>query len=277
MNPFEDKVAIVTGGASGIGRGLCEELARRGAAMVMVADVNAERAQETAINITRAGGKARVARVDVAKEEDVRALVDGTAEAHGRLDYIFNNAGITVGGDMRDMTLEHWRRSLDVNLGGVIYGTMAAYRVMVAQGSGHIVNTSSAGGLTPVPMGTSYAVAKHGIVGLSTSLRAEAAALGVKVSVVCPGFIRTNVAELTVYVTPIKEGASLDSLAPSNPMEPDVCARIILRGVARNKGIIPVTTPVWIMWWLYRISPELVIRLFRGIASRYRALARRNS
>jgi short-subunit dehydrogenase len=105
---------------------------------------------------------------------------------------MLNNAGIALGGEVRDMDLEHWRRILDVNLWGVIHGTTAAYQVMVKQGFGHIVNTASLGGLIPEPMATAYATTKHAVVGLSTSLRAEAAELRVKVSVVCPGFVQTR-------------------------------------------------------------------------------------
>ena len=120
-------------------------------------------------------------------------MVEETAAAHGRLDYLFNNAGMAIGGDARDLTLDHWRRVLDVDLYGVLHGTLAAYPIMASQGFGHIVNTSSAAAFFPDPGSAPYCTAKHAIVGLSLSLRLEGADLGVKVSCVCPGFVRTNV------------------------------------------------------------------------------------
>jgi NAD(P)-dependent dehydrogenase (short-subunit alcohol dehydrogenase family) len=123
----------------------------------------------------------------------VQELVDETVRDYGRLDYMFNNAGIGMGGEVRDMDLEHWRRVLEVNLWGVTCGTSAAYEEMVRQGFGHIVNTASLAGLIPLPMVAAYCATKHAVVGLSASLRAEAAALGIKVSVVCPGFVETGI------------------------------------------------------------------------------------
>ena len=189
MDGFKDKVAIVTGGASGIGRELCRQLGGHGAT-VIVADINREGAEEAASSIAGSTpGRARGVFLDVTQAEGVRKLIQDTATEFGRLDYMFNNAGIASGGEMRDMDWEHWRRMLDINLMGVIYGARAAYSVMVEQGFGHIVNTASGAGLFPIANSTPYVTTKHGVVGLSRSLRAEGADLGVKVSVVCPAMV----------------------------------------------------------------------------------------
>jgi NAD(P)-dependent dehydrogenase (short-subunit alcohol dehydrogenase family) len=135
MAMFRDRVAIVTGGASGIGQALCEELARKGA-MVVVADIDIPRAEQVASVLTSAGHSAWAVYVDVTKAEEVQHMVDETVARRGRLDYMFNNAGIGLVAEMRDMSLAHWRQIVDVNLWGVIYGTDAAYRVMVQQESG---------------------------------------------------------------------------------------------------------------------------------------------
>lgn len=118
---------------------------------MVVADINSGDASRVAEAIVRQGGRAEARQVDVSSEDAVRKTVEETAASHGRLDYLFNNAGIGIGGDARDLTCEHWRRVLGVDLFGVIYGTLAAYPIMTRQGFGHIVNTSSSAGLLPGP------------------------------------------------------------------------------------------------------------------------------
>jgi NAD(P)-dependent dehydrogenase (short-subunit alcohol dehydrogenase family) len=272
MGHFKDSVAIVTGGASGIGRALCEELGRRGAAVIIAADINAEGAQQVASAISTTGCRGRAVHLDVSQPEVVQTLIDETAAENGRLDYMFNNAGIAMGGEVRDMGLEHWRRILDVNLWGVIYGTTSAYRVMVKQGFGHIVNTASAAGLTPAPMVTAYATNKHAVVGLSNSLRAEGAGLGVKVSVVCPGFIRTGIFDAVTNVTKLKDEKTTLDFSSIKMMDANDCACVILRGVMRNKGIITVTAFARFIWWLYRLHPALTAFSVRRKVKEFRAL-----
>ncbi|MBN1811330.1 MAG: SDR family oxidoreductase [Anaerolineae bacterium] len=270
MNYFESKVAIVTGGASGIGRALSEELGRRGAAAVVVADVNAEGAQEVAA----ASRRAQAMHVDVSREEGVQALVDETISRHGRLDLMVNNAGIVICGEVRDMTLDHWRRMLDVNLWGVIYGTTAAYRVMVGQGFGHIVNVASLDGLTPMPLATPYTAAKHAVVGLSTALRIEGAKLGVKVSVVCPGTVQTNILDTAAFVGIKREEAIAEMQSGFKIADPADCARAILRGVERNQAIIIDARLNRLLWWLYRLSPSLYAAMMQKGVEHMRPLRR---
>jgi len=273
MDIFRDKTAIVTGGASGIGKGLCEELGKYGA-HVVVADLNGEEARNVAKNLKSSGGRAEAVKLDVTNEEDVRGLVDETAAKSGRLDYIFNNAGIGMGGEVQDMDLDHWKRIVDVNQWGVVYGTLAAYKAMVKQGSGHIVNTASGAGLVPSPLLTAYSMTKHAVVGLSTGLRAEGAELGVKVSVVCPGFIDTPIFDSTEYVNTSKEVTL--SIVPQKlkAMSAADCARAALKGVARNRAIIPVQAPAYILWWLNRLSPRIMDAQSQKTIAKYRQVAR---
>jgi NAD(P)-dependent dehydrogenase (short-subunit alcohol dehydrogenase family) len=268
MEPFKDKVVIVTGGSSGIGRALCEELGRRGA-VVTVADINMEGARLVALAIIKGGGRSNAAHLDVTQAEDVQKLVEETASTHGRLDYMFNNAGIGMAGEVRNMALEHWRNIVDVNLWGIIYGTASAYQVMIKQGFGNIVNTASAAGLIPGPMATAYSTTKHAVVGLSTSLRAEAAEFGVKVSVVCPGFVRTGIFDAATYFGNKREDV-ISSLSSIKMMDATDCARIILRGVGRNRAIITVTAFARLIWWLYRLRPTLLTPLERKIVRCFR-------
>ena len=272
MDYFKDKVAIVTGGASGIGRALCEELGQKGA-VVIVADINTKGAQQVASAVATAGGQARGVYLDVSQAEDVQNLVNETASQHGRLDFMFNNAGIVVIGEVRDISLEHWIRHLDVNLSGIIYGATAAYSLMVRQGSGHIVNTASLAGLTGAPTLTPYTTTKYAVVGLSTALRAEGADLGVRVSVVCPGFVQTGM--LDAPVLKANRDELLSRLPARAIWDPTKAARVILRGVARNRSIIVFPFYARLLWWLHRLHPAIsafwagkTIRDFRDLRAR---------
>jgi short-subunit dehydrogenase len=219
--------------------------------MAIVADINAAGAEEVAAAIRRRGGQAAAHHVDVADAHGVCQLIQHTVAAHRRLDYLFNNAGIAITADARDLRLAHWRQVIDVNLMGVIHGIQAAYPFMAQQGYGHIVNTASLAGLVPYPTNLPYATTKHAVVGLSLSLRAEAADLGVKVSVVCPGWVQSGIyaASPTLNVRRDQTQAPL----PFKLMEADVAARRILAGVARNQPVIVFPLYARMLWWAYRM------------------------
>ncbi|MCG8461452.1 MAG: SDR family oxidoreductase, partial [Holophagales bacterium] len=187
-------MAVVTGGASGIGRALGGALAGRGAEVVL-ADLDEGPAEEAATEIRAAGGRATAARLDVRDGEAFRRLVEATRERHGRLDLLFNNAGIAIAGEVVDYRPEHWAQLFDVNIQGVANGVQAAYPLMVRQGFGHLVCTASMAGLMPSPGGVAYGAAKHAVVGLCRSLRIEARRHRVRVSALCPGVVRTRILE----------------------------------------------------------------------------------
>jgi NAD(P)-dependent dehydrogenase (short-subunit alcohol dehydrogenase family) len=266
---FQNKVALVTGGASGIGRALCEELARRGAVAV-VTDIHFEGAEAVAAAIIANGGRAAAARLDVTRAEDAQRVVEETVREHGRLDYMFNNAGIGVGGEVRDLSLEHWRQAIDINLWGVIHGTAAAYPVMLRQGSGHIVNTASAAGLVGEPGLTAYSMTKSAVITLSTALRAEAEEFGVRASVVCPGFVDTAIYENAIGVK-VDKDKFLAKLPVRLVSAPDA-ARAILRGVERNQAIIVFPFYARLMWWLIRLHPGALRRFRRKTLADLRAM-----
>jgi NAD(P)-dependent dehydrogenase (short-subunit alcohol dehydrogenase family) len=260
---FEGAVAIITGGASGIGAALAGELARRGSEVVL-ADLQQELAEEVAAEIRKTGGKARAIRLNVADFPAVKDLVQETVQRTGRLDYMFNNAGIGIGGPVHLHRIEDWNRIIDVNLRGVIHGVQAAYPIMLDQGFGHIVNTASMAGLQPAPGVVSYGTTKHAVVGLSKSLRVEAAMAGIRVSVLCPGVIRTPILEggkygkILVDFSPEQQREMWEKL---KPMPPEIFASRALDAIGRNRAIIII--PSWwkLFWWINRLSPSLGISL----------------
>ncbi len=252
MGFFADKTIIVTGAASGIGRAVSEELARRGAC-VTLADMNAELVQQAAASIARTGSRATPAVLDVTDAEAVKRLVDNTVAEYGKLDIIFNNAGVAIFGEAQSFPLEDWRKVIDTNLYGVVHGVAAAYPVMLKQGFGHIVNTASIAGLLPVTGLAPYVASKYGVVGISRALRIEGADRGVKVSVICPGLIDTPMKDSKMI------GFDQEKLMQATPklLPAEKCASVILDGVERNKETIVVTAGAKLLWRLQRISQRL--------------------
>jgi NAD(P)-dependent dehydrogenase (short-subunit alcohol dehydrogenase family) len=270
MDSFNDQIVLITGGASGIGRAVGEELARLGA-IVTLADLDAPLAEESAERIRAAGGRAEGAALDVTDAQAVRALVEHTAERNGRLDLIFNNAGIAIGAEIHEYRLDDWYRVLDINLRGVIHGVHAAYPLMLRQGFGQIVNTASLAGLIPAVGEGPYAASKFGVVGLTLTLRAEGADLGVKANVVCPGFVDTPI----LYENSdfrhaeelgIRSREQMKDLLPVKSMPVEAAAREIVRGIEKNKAIIAPTPHAKVLWTLFRISPNLVVWFMRRSA-----------
>jgi NAD(P)-dependent dehydrogenase (short-subunit alcohol dehydrogenase family) len=255
LRAFDGAVAIVTGGASGIGRALGEELVRRGAHAVL-ADRQVERAREVADRIH----DATAAELDVRDFAAFEGLVERTLAEHGRLDYLFNNAGVVVVGEAAISGIDDWNQVLDTNLRGIVHGVQAAYPTMVEQGFGHLVNTASMAGLLALPGAVSYAAAKHAVVGLTKSLRIEAQEHGVRVSALCPGLVKTPILDGGRYgkmLRPIPEEVRTHLTERLRGIAPEDFARRALDAVRRNRAIVVV--PGWwrLLWWLERLSPAL--------------------
>jgi NAD(P)-dependent dehydrogenase (short-subunit alcohol dehydrogenase family) len=268
-----DKVAIITGGASGIGRALGEELALRGCEVVL-ADRQHELAAEVAKGIGERGGRATAATLDVRSLPAWKAVADATLARSGHIDYLFNNAGIAVGGEMDKYAPEDWDDVIDVNLRGVAYGVQTVYPIMVRQRSGHVVNTASVAGLVAAAGEGSYNATKHAVVGLSKTLRVEGKTHGVRVSVLCPGAIRTPILTGGVFGRlnmGLSDEAVMRLWERAYPMAPDAFARRALDAVARNEAIIVV--PGWwkALWYLERLSPSLSMAMWGALLGRLRA------
>jgi NADP-dependent 3-hydroxy acid dehydrogenase YdfG len=256
-SPFAGRVAVVTGAASGIGRALCLALCESGA-IVIGADRDAEGL--VALRAEAESGTLTTATLDVTDRAAVGDVLDGVVAVHGRLDLVFNNAGIVVGGDYEDMDVHAWEKIVDVNLWGVIHGTDRAYRIMLEQGHGHIVNTASTAGVLPVARSTAYATTKHAVVGLSVSLREEARANGIRVSVVIPGLVDTNIFDTATNIGGHDYRAAIDRV-PLGRLSPARAADHILRGVRRNRSHIVFPASNRAIVAAYRLAPRIMGRI----------------
>lgn len=249
---FKDKCCLVTGANSGIGYAISEALLEKGA-IVFMAGRNAESLKSAAENLDTYAGQIRILLVDVTKPSEVEKAVQDTVARHGRIDLLFNNAGI--GGTMPtvDATLEHWRAIIDVNLWSVIYGIDAALPIMRRQGGGHIVNTASLAGLIPFPFQALYCATKYAVVGMSESMRYEFAEEGIHFSVICPGAVVSR-----IWKKPILGPVHEEVKAPEDAIPAEEAARIILEGVADKKGMILVPEqPCEWLWHEYCKSSEV--------------------
>jgi len=269
------KIAFVTGGASGIGAALAAKLVD-GGAEVWIADRQIGAAQELAQRLNSGGAKAHAIELDVRSFPSFEGAVTEAVQQSGRIDYLFNNAGIGVSGEIDSYTLDDWNDVFDVNLRGVAHGIQAVYPIMIRQHSGHIVNTASMAGLVTSPGLGSYTATKHAVVGISKALRVEAERHGVQVSVFCPGVIRTPIITGGQYgrikITGVSDEELLKSFERFRPMAPEKFAERALRAVLRGDAIIVV--PAWwkAWWYLERLSPALSMRFAKVALKRLREM-----
>lgn len=246
------RVGIVTGAAGGIGSALVTAL-RHDGATVVATDIAAGPAADVAL--------------DVRDADAFDAVVADVVAQHGRIDFVFNNAGIAFLGVTQDVTRDHWQRILDINLWGVINGVRAVYPTMINQGQGLIVNTASVAGLIPSPMLTAYSTTKHAIVGLTTSLRVEAAEHGVAVHVVCPGPIETPLldthgpADLPDITGTFDPRKFLTSVVGGKAYPADALATDVLDGIAKGRPIIVAPRSARVLRSIYRAAPATFIRI----------------
>ena len=199
------KVALVTGGSSGIGRAAALLFAEQGASVV-IADVNEKGSSETVSRIKWKGGDARFVRADVSRDVDNEAMVQFTVSNFGRLDYAFNNAGVEgVQTPTADYTMDAWNRVLAVNLTGVWLGMKYELRQMVRQKSGAIVNNASILGNVGFANASAYCASKHGILGLTKTAALEYTPFGIRINAVCPSYIETLMHEMPAGPHPLKQ------------------------------------------------------------------------
>ncbi|MRM89724.1 3-oxoacyl-ACP reductase FabG [Faecalicatena contorta] len=208
---LENKVAIVTGAGRGLGKGIAKKLAKEGAKVVL-ADMSP--ADEAVAEIEGEGGTACAFTVNVAKQDEVQALVAFTVEKYGELEIMVNNAGINRDGMLHKMTAENWNTVIDIDLTGTFYGTQEAVKYMRNKNKGRIINISSGSWLGNIGQ-ANYAAAKAGVVGLTKTAARENSRKGITCNVICPGFIETD---MTLKLKEVNDGAAWESMMQRIPM-----------------------------------------------------------
>ena len=241
---YQGKVAVVTGGGSGIGRSLAHAFAKRGA-RIALADVEKPALDAVAAELEQAGSDVLAVRVDVSDANQVSQFADTVYEAFGAAHVLCNNAGIGVGGRIKDLAVEEWDWVLRVNLYGVIHGLHAFLPRMLESGEPcHIVNTASLAGLVSMPGLAPYSASKYAVVAISEALAMESAGSNVGVSVLCPGFVKTRIADVDRLVrpempvrAPTPEAEQMRALLRaviSAGTDPDLIAERVLEGIERR-------------------------------------------
>ncbi len=272
MNPspatrqaFQGKTVLLTGAGSGIGRALALQLLECGAA-VHAADL-APAGLDSLAAAAQGSGKLVPRVLDVTDRAEYGRWVADCAAA-GPIDFLFNNAGVTLLGEAHRVPFERWKWLLDINLMGVLNGIMHVYPLMAARGGGHIVSTGSVAGVTGYATASAYTMAKKAVIGMSNSLAAEAAAYGVKVSVVCPGYVNSN-----IFTQDRVVGANVTEVVkdlPAPMMSPEEAANRYLKGVASGKRTIVFPANAKLLWGIARWAPALLrpiqARLMRKFA-----------
>lgn len=252
---FLGRSAIVTGAASGIGAEIGRALVEAGA-HVTLRDIDLPAAERVAAELDATGpGMARAVHLDVTDPTAVQRPVDDVVEDHGRLDLMFNNAGISLRGETELLTLEHWDSIIDVNIRGVVHGVAAAYPLMVRQGGGHIVKPASMGGLMAAGLLSSYVMTKHAVVGLSLALRSEAAAKGVGVTAICPSAVDTPILDKGAVGRFHGRDFFLKGQGVRRPHDPAVLAREVLAAIRDDKALLVTPRTARLTWLFGRLAP----------------------
>ncbi len=250
---FKGRTVILTGAASGIGRALAGLLSHCGATVHAI-DINGEALASLSTECTGHGAvhPVQLDVRDIAAYTLVVSRIQSKAES---IDYLFNNAGVTLLGEAQKLPFDRWKWLLDINLMGVVNGVHLIYPIMIAQGSGHIINTASIAGATGYATAAAYTASKAAILEFSRSMRAEAKGYGVKVSVACPGYVDSGIFLQNRIVGADREAMIRD--LPVKMMTPDQAAFGFLSGVVKKKSTIIFPFSAQFLWYLSRWTPIL--------------------
>lgn len=267
MKNFHNKVAAITGAGSGMGRTLALELGRRGCHLAL-SDVNETGLAETVALAKPSGVKVTAQKLDVASREAMYAWADQVVSDHGKVNLIFNNAGVGLGATVEGMEYKDFEWLMNINFWGVVYGAKAFLPHLKASGEGHVINTSSVFGLAAIPTQSAYNAAKFAVKGFTESLRMELEMEGAPVSAtsVHPGGIKTNIAKAARMSSSVKS-VGLDPKTSTEKFEknfmttPEKAALIILGAVEGNKRRVLVGPDAYLFDWIVRLFPSIYQRI----------------
>jgi short-subunit dehydrogenase len=266
VRDFQDRVAVVTGAASGIGRALAGALARRGAHLALV-DVDEVGLAELAGEVRALGRRASMHVVDVASRPRMAALPDEVLHEHGRVSLLVNNAGVSVGGSFEEQSFEDLDWIVGINFWGVVHGCKFFLPHLRREPEAHIVNLSSMFGIVGVPGQSSYCATKFAVRGLSEALWVELRDTGVGVTTVHPGGIRTNVVRSARAMDPETRSRTIE-LFERFGMPPEAAAERIVRAVERNQMRVLICREAYAADWLRRLAPTASQWLLAAVARR---------
>jgi NAD(P)-dependent dehydrogenase (short-subunit alcohol dehydrogenase family) len=258
IKDFKNKVVVITGAASGIGKATAKAFAQKGSDLV-IADNNAQRLEETAGEIKATGARVLARQVDVSDRNQVESFAKFVISERGHVDILINNAGVGVGGPLLDTNIEDFEWIFSINYWGVVYGLKSFLPHMVARKYGHVVNTASGAGLCSIPAMSAYCSTKFAVVGLSETLRSEVRRFGIGVSTICPGVINTNIiAQSRMH---LQEGSRathsrLIDFYRRFGWPPERVAKAIMSAVRHNRSIVPVGPEAWAQWLTKRMSQK---------------------
>lgn len=269
MNNFYNKVAAITGAGSGIGRALALNLAQQGCQLAL-SDVNEAGLQETSDQAKKWGVKVSQTILDVADKQAVYDWADQVVKDHGKVNMIFNNAGVALSGTVASLTLEDYEWIMNINFWGVIYGTKAFLPHLEQADEGHVINISSTFGLTAQPLMSGYNASKFAVRGFTEALRQDLEITGSTVSTTCvhPGGIKTNIAKAARMSDSVKEVTGADdkeTLAEFERMfitTPETAAKVILKGVKKNKRRVLIGNDARMFDLVVRLFPTGYQKLF---------------
>lgn len=270
MTDFKDRIVVVTGAASGIGREIALAFARRGAHLAVI-DVDETGLARVRQELEGEGCLVYSEVVDVSRADEMEHFRDNVFDRFGRCDVLVNNAGIAIGGPMEHIPLEGWQRIVGINLWGVIHGCHFFYPRMIAQGGGgSIVNIASSAALAPGPHLAAYACTKHGVLGLAETMRIEGAQHGINVSTICPGMVDTPIygrIEMNVdggRVTAEDITTMMRTIVRKYGCHPEKIALAVIDAVERDRGVVPVGPGARPMDYSRRLSREFYNRSVRA-------------
>lgn len=264
MRQFKDKICVITGAASGIGAACALAMAADGA-LVIGTDLRQDMLAETKAAVEKQGGRMETFMVDVADRDAMFDLAATVEKNHGAADLILNNAGVAFGATVEEMPLDDFKWLMDINFWGVVNGTQAFLPHFRAKGCGHVANVSSIFGLIGVPTQSAYNAAKFGVLGFTEALRHEMRDGNIGVSTIHPGGINTNIVRHARFQqgpdAETEREEAIERFAQLTRTQPDGAAKVIMKGIRKNKARILIGPDAHVVDWIRRLFPANYLRL----------------